>query len=155
MPSGINTVRSNRGPEVEVRPIPDFPDYGVSWDGRIWSYRNAQWRKTRTDSQGYTRINFSINNQVVNKKVHRLVAQLWIPNPLCLPFINHKDCNKANPHADNLEWCTNQHNIQHSFDNDMHPRGERSVKSKLTEKQAKAIRECSFMTRKLADFTES
>lgn len=39
-------------------------------------------------------------------KVHRLVAQAFIPNPKNYPIINHKDENPSNNHINNLEWCT-------------------------------------------------
>lgn len=47
-------------------------------------------------------------------KVHRLVAQTFIPNPDNLPLVNHKDENPYNNRVDNLEWCTNQYNCQYS-----------------------------------------
>lgn len=46
--------------------------------------------------------------------VHRLVAETFIPNPNELPKINHKDENRLNNRADNLEWCTRQYNIDYS-----------------------------------------
>lgn len=51
--------------------------------------------------------------------VHRLVAKVFIPNPLNLPAVNHKDCDKQNNSVSNLEWCTNSYNVRHSMY--MHP----------------------------------
>lgn len=45
--------------------------------------------------------------------VHRLVAQTFIPNPDCLPIINHRDENKQNNRVDNLEWCTQEYNVNY------------------------------------------
>lgn len=47
--------------------------------------------------------------------IHRLLAQHFIPNPLGLPQVNHKDGNRENFELDNLEWCTVQENVQDGF----------------------------------------
>ena len=51
-----------------------------------------------------------MNGKHVSKRVHRLVAETFIPNPNGWPQINHKDCNRANDNVDNLEWCDASYN---------------------------------------------
>lgn len=48
-------------------------------------------------------------------RIHRLVAEAFIPNPDNLPEINHKDGNKQNNKVDNLEWVTHRENTVHSM----------------------------------------
>lgn len=46
-------------------------------------------------------------------KVHRIVANAFIENPNNYPYINHKDENKTNNFADNLEWCSPYYNVHY------------------------------------------
>lgn len=68
-----------------------------------------QWLNKR----GYLRVAFKKDSKLVNKPVHRLVAQTFIPNPDNLPQVNHKDCNPQNNSVSNLEWCTPEYNIEY------------------------------------------
>lgn len=45
-----------------------------------------------------------------HRSIHRLVAEAFIPNPLNLPEVNHKNENKSDNFVDNLEWCTSKYN---------------------------------------------
>lgn len=56
------------------------------------------------------------------KYIHRIIAEAFIPNPENKPQVNHKDLDKQNNHADNLEWATAQENVQHSYDNQVFKR---------------------------------
>lgn len=63
--------------------------------------------KPKSDKDGYLFVALGMGN---DSKVHRLVAQAFIPNPDNLPQVNHKDENKQNNRAENLEWCTCKYN---------------------------------------------
>lgn len=70
--------------------------------------------KERIDGSGYSYVELHKNNKYSIFKIHRLVAQAFIPNVNNLPFINHKDENKQNNFVENLEWCTQSYNILYS-----------------------------------------
>ena len=80
--------------------------YYITEDGEIYSGIQNKWLKTWINSNGY----LVVNLQGVQKQVHRLVAETFIPNPDNLPVVNHKDENRTNPSVDNLEWCTYKYN---------------------------------------------
>lgn len=57
-------------------------------------------------------------------RIHKLVAQTFIPNPDNLPQINHIDGNKLNNAISNLEWITCSENIKHAINNNLYkPKG--------------------------------
>ena len=70
-------------------------------------------RSKTLDKDGYVVIALYKKGKERNFKVHRLVAQAFIPNPLNLPEVNHKKPNKKNNCVSNLEWCTGLDNIAH------------------------------------------
>ena len=59
---------------------------------------------------GYKCVNLYANGKNKMHKVHRLVAEAFIPNPNNLPQVNHKDENKLNNCVENLEWCDSKYN---------------------------------------------
>lgn len=60
---------------------------------------------------GYERIRIYENrNKFKTYQVHKLVAEVFLPNPNNYPIINHKDFNRSNNQVDNLEWCTYSYN---------------------------------------------
>lgn len=71
--------------------------------------------KLKTDKDGYKEVALSLDGKLKYYRVHRLVAMAFIPNPLNLPLINHKDENPANNNVDNLEWCDSSYNSRYSI----------------------------------------
>jgi len=67
-------------------------------------------------SRGYFYLKLSgLNNNDATKCVHRLVAAAFIPNPDNKKTVNHKNGNKEDNIAENLEWNTHSENISHSY----------------------------------------
>lgn len=64
-------------------------------------------------SNGYKTVALTKNGKSKTQYVHRLVAMAFIPNPENHPFINHKDEDRTNNFANNLEWCTNAYNVNY------------------------------------------
>lgn len=62
---------------------------------------------------GYVRCNIKVNGVTRSYFVHRLVAEVFIPNPYNLPQVNHKDEDKTNNMVDNLEWCDSKYNMSY------------------------------------------
>lgn len=93
-------------------------DYFVSDVGEVKANHKNGWvnKKLTPDSKGYlcTRINGVLH------KVHRLVAEKYLPNPEGLPQVNHKDGNKKNNKATNLEWVSNIDNSYHAMGIGLH-----------------------------------
>lgn len=107
--------------------------YLVSNYGRVKSlerysrYNNRRYQtkiiKCHYNTKKYLDVELS-NNEFRNRyRIHRLVAEAFIPNPENKPQVNHKDGNKANNHVDNLEWCNNSENQKHAFANGLNKRG--------------------------------
>lgn len=72
--------------------------------------------KPSIDRYGYKKVTLNKNNKPYFFTIHRLVAIAFIPNEHGKKTVNHKDGNKLNNHHKNLEWATNEENMDHSFE---------------------------------------
>lgn len=94
------------------KPVDGFNGfYEVSDLGRIRSTNRLL--KQRKNNKGYFMVDLYKNNLRNQYLVHRLVAFAFVDNPQNYPCVNHKDENRENNKADNLEWCTQKYNMNY------------------------------------------
>lgn len=90
--------------------IENFTNYEISNLGRVRNTKTGKIRKLVKDKDGYFVVGIRLNGKIKMLKLHRLVAQAFIPNPNNYLIVNHKDENKSNNNVENLEWCTIEYN---------------------------------------------
>ena len=118
-------------------------DYQVSNYGRVKSFRRGKAKIFRpaNDKDGYEIVSLSGYNVNKNSRVHVLVAQVFITNPLKKPFVNHLDAIKNNNCVWNLEWVTNFENCRHAQNLGLLKVGCESPRAKLSPEKIKKVRE--------------
>lgn len=100
--------------------IPEWEDaYSCSNIGRIWSKKMNKFITIRTSNHGYLTADlFTRRKGIVRRKkvyVHRVVAELFVPNPENKPCVDHIDNDKTNSVYTNLTWVTNSENVKKGY----------------------------------------
>lgn len=122
-----------------MKHIPTFEGrYAITKSGEIWSFpkkwRNlshkGKWLK-KIKVGGYLTISLQESNKSKQFLIHRLVALTYIPNPLNLKQINHKNCIKTDNRLKNLEWVTPTQNQNHASKNGLMIKGIKHHNAKL------------------------
>ena len=102
--------------------LSEFPRWEVNQEGHIRNVTTKVTKYVRLHATGYYLVQFKSDRKTYSRKVHRLVAESFLPPPteellkICeskypyKPCVNHKDHNKLNNHYTNLEWCDIAHN---------------------------------------------
>ena len=119
------------------QPVREFEGfYEVSEDGLVRTVAGrlcGQW----PNQSGYMLVRLTQGSMQTRRlaRVHRLVAEAFIPNPSRLPCVNHKDHDRQNNRATNLEWCTQADNLRHMHQSGRGAKfwkGKRSPNARLT-----------------------
>ena len=85
----------------------------------VW-YNGGYYKKSEKilkgcdNGKGYLRVELCKDGKGKWYRINRLVAQAFLENPQNLPEVNHIDQDKTNNKVENLEWCTNQYNVEYS-----------------------------------------
>lgn len=134
--------------EQKLKPIIGYDNYLVSEYGIIirlpytdsdGKFREGRIISQKKDKSGYHSCFLVKNNKNHSHLIHRIVANVFIEESDLQ--VNHKDGDKSNNHYQNLEFVTDKENKEHAVNNNLHQKGSRNGKAKLTEKQVIEIKE--------------
>lgn len=121
-----------------------YPNFEVSNNGNLRNANTQKVYKQHVNKCGYCQVCVSLGSKNKKKvfKMHKAVAETFIPNTENKPQVNHIDGNKINNNIDNLEWVTNSENIRHAYNNGLNIpyKCEDKWNSKLTNEQVEHIR---------------
>lgn len=102
-------------------------------DGQVHKYKSKILKQCQ-DKDGYLQVHLCKTSQDHKTyKVHRLVAQTFIPNIDNLPEVNHKDECKTNNNTENLEWC------DHSYNNTYLDKNKRGGLTRINNGKTKTV----------------
>lgn len=129
----------------EYKILREFPKYEVSNYGNIRNIHTKILKYVHKHSTGYVLVQFKKDRKTYTRKMHRMVAELFVKNSTGLPtadlVVKHKDNNKSNNYFKNLEWDTHAGNMEDAYEDNLIPslKGEKNGRSKLTDKTVNEI----------------
>ena len=119
------------------KPIAESPMYEINEHGVVRNTKTGLILKQKSN-YGYMYVSLQIDGKAHQRRVHRLVALAFVPNPDCKSDVNHIDGNKKNNHVSNLEWCTPSENLIHAYETGLRSRDARSA---YTNRRKRVVRD--------------
>ena len=111
--TGSYTSTSDDDQPTEIwKKIEHYNNYCVSTFGRVKNIRTDKILKPNTDHDGYFYVGLYKNGKPKFKKIHRIVADAFLDNPLNKRCVDHIDRNQKNNAVENLRWATSSENCQ-------------------------------------------
>lgn len=127
---------------VNFYPLHIDSRFEISEYGIIRNRKTKSVKSQYLNDAGYPMITISKGNKSNPYRVHKLLAEMFIPNPDKKPEVNHIDGNKKNYALSNLEWSTHAENMGHAFTTGLaNNTGERNGMNKISEATARQIKE--------------
>lgn len=114
---------------IEYRPVEGYDGYYAGYDGNIYSGKTHKILHPSMSYNGYGMVNLlNKDHKACTKRVNRIVALTWIPNPNNYPEVHHIDENKLNNSVYNLKWVSRIENMN-----------EGTVKERIGKTNSKAL----------------
>lgn len=127
-------------------------DFGIikskmKWKGRNYRMLIQEQTISKRSDGNYQMVSLNRDGNKKTFRVHKLVAEHFVPNPNNLPEVNHIDGNKLNCRASNLEWSTRLENEQHAW--------KLGLKNRFTNNKSKPLIQFDNTMNMVAEFANS
>jgi hypothetical protein len=96
----------------EWRPVKGFEDYFVSCGGNVISTKTGKILKPHLNHKGYHVVTLYKESKGHSRRVHRLVADAFLPNPDKLPEVDHINAVRNDNEVTNLRWVSGSENTR-------------------------------------------
>lgn len=136
--------------------------YRVTEDGEVFSGLRSKPKLTpyRNKATGYMSVSLRVDGRTIRETVHRMVAAIYCDGYAEKFVVNHKNGDRTDNRAINLEWISNDANLKHARDVlgvrvlHLDQNGERNLAAKLTESdvaEIRAMRDGGMLQREIAE----